>query len=159
MATTKKQKTLLQTWREDVPPLVRVGAYAFIGWRIYKTITAEIERQRQIKLQNQATNPVYNLPGGTTTLPSGYETTTGTFNAAQKAQTFYYHFNPDGWTSDEKGMLDTIMTIPAVQFKNVAAYYAQAYPGRDMMADADSELMGSIWAPAWLQYKTQIPIQ
>jgi len=154
----RKQKGLLQMWREDIPAPVKLGIFAFIGWRVYKTVSNEIERARLAKLQAQAQNPAFNLPGGTTTLPSGHTTTTGTFNAAQKAQTFHYHYNPDGWTSDEKGMIDTIMTIPAAQFKNVAAYYAQAYPGRDMTADADGQLLSSIWGPAWLQYKSQIPI-
>jgi len=154
----KKQKTISDYWGE-IPLPVKIGAYALTGLYIYNKITKAIAAKKAADLLTQTQNPVYNLPGGSTTLPGG--TTIDlpqTFNAAQKAQTFYYFFNPEGWTSDEKGMIDTILSIPAAQFKNVAAYYAQAYPGRDMRADADSQLSTSVWGMHWNSYKTQIPI-
>jgi len=156
MAKAKK-KTLTDLWAE-IPGPIKFAGYAIGGFLIYNKIKNEIEAARMRKLQAQTTNPVYNLPGGSTTLPGGTTQTSGQFNAAQKAQTFYYFFNPTGWTSDESGMIETILSIPAEQFKNVANYYAQAYPGRDMRTDADSELMDSVWGLHWESYKSQIPI-
>ena len=145
-----KKSALSDTWNQ-IPAGIKVFLVLGSGYLVYRFVNKQILLSKQRAILRDQQNPAYNLPSidvdGTTLQNT---------NTALLAAQFYKAYNPDGWNTDEAGLINALGKTAPQYYRLVENYYLSKY-GRNLTADLDEQLgSDSLYSNLWEQYKSQI---
>ena len=150
----KKKTEIAKAWAE-VPTFIKIAGALGAAYFIYRGIKKEIERARIARTIKDQQNPEFNTPA-VTWGPEGQTLEVPASNIASLANQFYTAYNPDGWDTNEAGLVNALAKTAPQYFRLVENYYLSAY-NRNLSADLEEQLGGdSLFSEIWTKYKTQI---